>query len=133
MICYQNGLFLLSGLCLVITGALVAFLWFNIRPAAFYMGDVGSLSLGACLAVIAMMTDTLLVLLVIGAIYYFELFSSTIQLISKRLRNGKKIFRIAPFHHHLEALGWSEETVVMRFWLVGIVLSVVGLVIASLI
>lgn len=91
------------------------------------MGDVGSLSLGATLAVIAFMTDTLLVLLIAGGIFVFETLSVILQLLSKRLRNGKKIFRIAPFHHHLEAIGWKEETIVMRLWLIGMVLAVTAL------
>lgn len=122
-ISYQHGLFLLSTLCMVISGALVSFLWFNIKPAKFYMGDLGSLSLGATLAVIAMMTNTLFVLLITGSIFFFETISVILQLGSKKLRNGKKIFRIAPFHHHLEAIGWSEETIVFRFWLIGIILA----------
>lgn len=75
------------------------------------------------------MTDTLLVLLIISGIYVLEILSVIIQITSKKLRDGKKVFRIAPFHHHLEALGWSEETVVMRFWLIGMVLSAVGLIV----
>lgn len=89
------------------------------------MGDVGSLSLGATLAVIAFMTDTLLVLIIVGGIFVFETLSVILQLLSKRFRNGKKIFRIAPYHHHLEAVGWKEETIVMRFWLIGMILAVV--------
>lgn len=79
-----------------------------------------------------MMTDTLVVLLIISLVYVLELFSVILQITSKRLRNGKKIFRIAPFHHHLEAIGWSEETVVMRFWLIGMVLSSIGLVVSMI-
>ena len=86
------------------------------------MGDTGSLSLGATLAVIAMMTDTLAVLFVTTGIFWMELLSVVIQLVSKRFRNGKKVFRIAPFHHHLEAIGWTEETIVMKFWIISIVL-----------
>ncbi len=129
-ICYSKGLFILSALCLLIVGGLIAFLWFNIKPAKFYMGDIGSLALGANLAIMALMTDTLLTLLIISGVYVLEIVSVIIQITSKKLRNGKKVFRIAPFHHHLEALGWAEETVVMRFWLVGMVLSAVGLVVA---
>jgi phospho-N-acetylmuramoyl-pentapeptide-transferase len=77
----------------------------------------------------ALMTDTLLTLLIISGVYVLEIVSVIIQITSKKLRNGKKIFRIAPFHHHLEALGWAEETVVMRFWLIGMVLSAVGLIV----
>lgn len=88
------------------------------------MGDLGSLSLGATLAIMAMMTDTLIVLLITSAIFWLEMFSVIIQLLSKKFRNGKKVFRIAPFHHHLEAIGWSEENIVMRFWLIGMILAV---------
>ena len=92
------------------------------------MGDVGSLSLGATLAVIAMMTDTLAPFIVMSGIFIFETLSVILQLASKKFRNGKKVFRVAPFHHHLEAIGWQESTIVMRFWLVGMVLSVAGIV-----
>jgi phospho-N-acetylmuramoyl-pentapeptide-transferase len=132
-ISYDRGLTILSALCIIIAGALIAFLWWNIKPAKFYMGDTGSLSLGAMLAVIAMMTDTLIVLFISGALFWMELLSVVIQLLSKRLRNGKKIFRIAPFHHHLEAIGWTEETIVMKFWLIGIVLVAIGGVVSQII
>ncbi len=129
-ITYSQGLFILSAICMLIVGALIAFLWFNIKPAQFYMGDVGSLALWANLGIMAMMTDTLAVLVIISWIYILEICSVIIQLTSKKLRNGKKVFRIAPFHHHLEAIGWSEETVVMRFWLVGMILSSIGLIVS---
>ncbi|MDD5197583.1 MAG: phospho-N-acetylmuramoyl-pentapeptide-transferase [Candidatus Gracilibacteria bacterium] len=129
-ITYNQGLMILSAICMLIVGALIAFLWFNIKPASFYMGDIGSLALGANLGIMAMMTDTLAVLIIISGIYILEICSVIIQLTSKKLRNGKKIFRIAPFHHHLEAIGWSEETVVMRFWLVGMILSSIGLIVS---
>lgn len=125
-ITYSMWLFILSAFCLIIAGALMAFLWFNIHPAKVFMWDVGSLSLGATLAVIAMMTDTLLGFVVMSAIFIFETISVIIQMLSKRFRNGKKVFRIAPFHHHLEAIGWKEETIVMRLWLIGMVLAVAG-------
>ncbi len=132
-ICYAQDLYILSALCLIISGSLIGFLWFNIKPAAFYMGDIWSLSLWATLAIMAMMTNTLAVLLITSAIFWLELFSVIIQMLSKKFRNGKKIFRIAPFHHHLEAIGWSEETIVMRFWLIGIILCTVGWVVSQLI
>lgn len=122
-------MFILSAFCLIIAGALLAFLWFNIHPAQIFMGDVGSLSLGATLAVIAMMTDTLFAFIVMSSIFILETLSVIIQLTSKKLRNGKKIFRVAPFHHHLEAIGWQESTIVMRLWLIGIVLAVIGVMI----
>ncbi len=132
-ICYDHDLKILAALCFIIVWALISFLWFNIKPAAFYMGDLGALSLGATLAIIAMMTNTLLVLMVSWAIFWLELLSVIVQLLSKRFRNGKKVFRIAPFHHHLEAVGLCEENIVMRFWIIGMILAVLGGVISRLI
>lgn len=132
IICYNQKLLILSALCMIIVGALIAFLWFNIKPAKFYMWDVWALALWANLWIIAMMTDTLIVLLIISGIYVLEILSVIIQITSKKLRNGKKIFRIAPFHHHLEAIGRKEESVVMRFWLIGMILSSIGLIVSFL-
>lgn len=123
-ITYDQGLYLLSALCVSIIWALIAFLWFNVKPAKFYMWDMWSLSLGAALWIIAMITNTIFVLLIIWAIFIFETLSVIIQLSSKKLRNWKKIFKIAPFHHHLEAIGWAEETVVFRLWLIGIIFAI---------
>ncbi len=94
------------------------------------MGDTGSLALGATLAVIAMMTDTLLAFVVMSAIFIAETLSVIIQMASKRLRGGKKVWRIAPYHHHLEAIGWEEETIVMRLWLVGMICAIAGTILA---
>lgn len=127
-ITYDQGLFLLSTLCVSICGALIAFLWFNIKPAKFYMGDVWSLALWANLWLMALLTNTIAILVIVGLIFILETLSVIIQITSKKLRNGKKVFIIAPFHHHLEASGWSEETVVFRLWLVGIILSVVAVI-----
>ncbi len=132
-ICYDKNLSILAALCLIICGALIGFLWWNIKPAKFIMGDLGSLSLWATLAIMAMMTDTLIVLLITSALFWLELVSVIIQLLSKKYRNGKKVFRIAPFHHHLEAIGWDEETIVMKFWLIGIILTVIWWVVSQLI
>lgn len=131
-ITYDQGLYLLCTVCVTIIWALVAFLWYNVKPAKFYMWDVWSLALWANLWIMAMLTNTIPVLMIVGAIFIFETLSVIIQLTSKKLRNGKKIFRIAPFHHHLEAIGWSEETVVFRLWLVWIVLSAVWLIVYKL-
>lgn len=131
-ITYDQWLYLLSTLCVTIIGALLAFLWYNIKPASFYMGDVGSLALGANLWIMAMITNTMFVLIIISSIFIFETLSVILQLTSKKLRNGKKIFRIAPFHHHLEAIGWKEETVVFRLWLLGVVLSAIWVIIYKL-
>jgi phospho-N-acetylmuramoyl-pentapeptide-transferase len=126
-ITYDRELYLLSALCMVIAAALAAFLWFNIKPAQFYLGDVGALGLGGCLAVMALMTDTLGVLVIISGVYIWEILSVIIQGLSKKIRH-KKVFLIAPYHHHLEAKGMAEETIVMRFWLIGALLSALGLV-----
>lgn len=128
-ITYDQWLFLLSTLCIVIIWALLAFLWYNVKPAKIYMWDVWSLALGANLWIMAMLTNTVFIFIIISAIFIFETLSVVIQLTSKKFRNGKKIFRIAPFHHHLEAIWWSEENVVFRLWLVGIVLSAFWIII----
>ena len=127
-ITFDQWLFLLSTLCVSICGALIAFLWFNIKPAKFYMGDVWSLALWANLWLMALLTNTLAILCIVWLIFILETISVIIQISSKKLRNGKKVFKIAPFHHHLEACGWSEETVVFRLWLVGLILSVVAVI-----
>ncbi len=123
-ITFDQWMYLLSTLCISIVWALLAFLWFNVKPAKFYMWDVWSLALWANLWIIAMITNTVFILIIVGAIFIFETLSVIIQLTSKKFRNGKKVFLVAPFHHHLEALGWSEENVVFRLWLVGIISSV---------
>ena len=127
-ITFDQWLFLLSTLCVSICGALIAFLWFNIKPAKFYMWDVGSLALWANLWLMALLTNTIAILCIVGLIFILETLSVIIQIASKKLRNGKKVFKIAPFHHHLEACDWSEETVVFRLWLVGLILSVVAII-----
>jgi phospho-N-acetylmuramoyl-pentapeptide-transferase len=127
-ITFDQWLFLLSTLCISIVWALIAFLWFNVKPAKFYMWDVWSLSLGATLWILAMITNTLFVLLIIWTIFILNTLSVIIQLTSKKLRNWKKIFRIAPFHHHLEAIWWAEETVVFRLRLIWIITSVVWII-----
>lgn len=130
VIAFSQGMLLLSTYCGVIVGALTAFLWFNINPAQFFMGDLGSLSLGCNLGVIAMLTDSLAPLILVSVIYIIETLSVIIQLTSKRLRNGKKVFLIAPIHHHFEKVGWPETMIVMRFWIIGAVGCVFGLVLA---
>ncbi len=129
-ITYFQGMFILSAFCLIIVGVLLGFLWYNIHPAQIFMGDTWSLALGATLAVIAMMTDTIFAFIIMSSIFIGETLSVIIQMASKKLRNGKKVFRIAPFHHHLEAIGWDEETIVMRFWLLGMILAIAWTVIA---
>jgi phospho-N-acetylmuramoyl-pentapeptide-transferase len=112
-----------------IIGALLAFLWFNIYPAKFFMGDTGSMSLGITIGVISMLTNTTLILPFFAIILVIESLSVIIQVISKKCRHGKKVFRSAPIHHHFEALGWPESQVTMRFWIISAVFCALGLVI----
>lgn len=129
LISYLSGLFVLAAFCGVIVGALAAFLWHNVPPALFYMGDTGSLALGGTLAVMAFMVNQVLVLPLIGFIFLVEMLSVIIQLTSKRLRNGKKVFISAPFHHHLEALNWGESKVTMRLWIIGVFTAFLGILV----
>lgn len=117
-----------AGFCMSIVGALLSYTWFNIYPARFFMGDVGSFALGTALGVVAMLTDTVALLPVIGVVFVAEAGSVILQITSKKLRNGKKIFRISPVHHHFEAIGWPETKVTMRFWVIGQVAGILGLV-----
>jgi len=124
-----EGRFGVAGFCLAIVGGLLSYTWFNIFPARFCMGDIGSFALGTALGVVAMITDTVLLLPIIGLVFVAEAGSSALQILSKKLRHGKKIFRIAPVHHHFEAIGWPETKVTMRFWILGQVAAVLGLII----
>ena len=113
----------------VILGALLAFLWFNIPPARFYMGESGILGLTTSLTVIAFLTDSALALPIIGFILMAEVASDIIQFASKKFR-GKKVFLIAPIHHHFEAIGWPPHKVTMRFWVIGVVTAIIGMAVA---
>lgn len=124
-----QGQVILSGFCFTVVGALLSYLWFNIYPARFFMGDVGSFAFGTSLGVVAMLTNTLFLLPVIGIIFVIEAGSSLIQIASKKLFH-RKIFMSAPIHHHLEAKGWPETKVTMRFWVVACVAGCVGLLMA---
>jgi len=116
----------LAILCAGIMGAGLAFLWFNAPPAAVFMGDTGSLALGGALGAIAVASHHELVLLIIGGLFVMETASVIIQVFWFK-RTGRRIFRMAPIHHHFEQLGWKESTVVIRFWIIAIVLAVLGL------
>lgn len=118
----------LSGFCMTVVGALLSYTWFNIYPARFFMGDVGSFALGTALGVVAMLTDTVVLLPIIGAVFVIEAGSVAIQLTSKKLRDGKKIFLSTPIHHTFEAIGWPETKVTMRFWVLGEVAAFIGLI-----
>jgi len=129
LIAALEGRFGVAGFCLTIVGTLLSYTWFNIYPARFFMGDVGSFALGTALGVVAMITDTVLLLPLIGLVFVVEAGSSAIQILSKKLRHGKKVFKIAPIHHHFEASGWPETKVTMRFWIIGQVCAVLGLIV----
>jgi phospho-N-acetylmuramoyl-pentapeptide-transferase len=116
----------LTVLLLAIVGAGLAFLWFNAPPAAVFMGDTGSLALGGALGAIAVASHHEIVLLIVGGLFVMETASVMIQVFWFK-RTGRRIFRMAPIHHHFEQLGWSESTVVIRFWIVSIVLALLGL------
>ena len=112
----------------VLCGALLAFLWFNIYPARFFMGDTGAMSLGTTLGVVAILTNTALLLPIIGFLFVIESLSVLIQLLSRKFFN-RKMFLSSPIHHHFEALGWGEPKIVMRFWMIGAVVAVIGIII----
>ena len=126
-ISFAQGRYDLATFCGVIVGALLAFLWFNINPARFFMGDTGSMSLGVTLGIIAMLTNAALLLPIIGFIFVLETASVIIQQTSKKLFK-KKVFISSPLHHHLEALGWPEPKIVMRFWVIAAVTAIIGLI-----
>lgn len=128
VIAFVQGKYELAIFCGAIIGALLAFLWFNIYPARFFMGDTGNMSLGVTLGVIAMLTNSVAVLPLIGFVFVLESTSVIIQIISKKLR-GKKVFLSSPLHHHFEAIGWPETKVTMRFWIIGAIMAILGLVI----
>lgn len=127
-IALSQGRVELATFCGVIAGSLFAFLWFNIPPARFFMGDTGSMSLGVVLGVTAMLTNTPFLLLPIGIIFVIESGSVIIQLLSKHFRK-KKVFLSTPVHHHFEARGWPETKVTMRFWMISAIGTIVGLII----
>jgi phospho-N-acetylmuramoyl-pentapeptide-transferase len=129
MIAFATGRYDLAAFCGVIVGALTAFLWFNINPARFIMGDTGSISLGVTLAIVALYTNTAFILPFLGFIFVVEALSTIIQIFSKKFRKGKKVFLSSPIHHHFEVYGWSEPKIVMRFWLISGIVAAIGLII----
>ncbi|MBN2198066.1 hypothetical protein JW698_02685 [Candidatus Wolfebacteria bacterium] len=127
IIAYTKGLYDLTVLIAIIIGALITYLWFNIYPAKFYMGETGIMGLTVTLAVIAFLTNSVLFLPIIAFVLVIESGSVILQLLSKKFR-GKKIFLASPIHHHLEALGWPETKITMRFWLISVLVSGLGLI-----
>lgn len=128
VIAFTQGKYDLATFIGVIVGALLAFLWFNIYPARFFMGDTGSMSLGITLGVLVMLTNTALLLPFFGFILLVEALSVIIQVLSKKIRH-KKVFLSSPIHHHFEALGWPETKITMRFWIISAIMSTLGLII----
>jgi len=126
-----NGQIDLAAFCAVVAGAILAFLWFNIPPARFYMGETGMLGLCCALTVVAFLTDSILVLPIIGFLLVIESGSVILQLLSKKFCQ-KKVFLAAPIHHHFEAKGWPHYKITMRFWVIGIVMAIIGVAIRLL-
>jgi phospho-N-acetylmuramoyl-pentapeptide-transferase len=123
---YVPGTAELAILCGALVGGAMGFLWFNAPPAMIFMGDTGSLAMGGVLGAMAIMVKHELVLIIIGGLFVIETLSVIIQVLSFKL-TGKRVFRMAPLHHHFEKLGWSEPTVVIRFWIIAVVLALIGL------
>ncbi|MBU1033191.1 MAG: phospho-N-acetylmuramoyl-pentapeptide-transferase [Patescibacteria group bacterium] len=130
VIAFSQGKIDLAVFCAAIVGALLAFVWHNITPAAFFMGDTGAMAMGTVLGVVAMLTNQPLLLFIIGLPFVIESGSVLLQVTSKKLRGGKKIFKSSPLHHHFEAIGWGEPKIVMRFWVLAFVCAAVGTAIA---
>jgi len=124
---YVEGSGELIILCSSLVGAGIGFLWFNAPPASVFMGDTGSLSTGAALGIISVITKHEIVLAIVGGLFVLEAVSVIVQVLSFQL-TGKRIFKMAPLHHHFEKKGWSESTVVVRFWIIAVILGLIGLV-----
>lgn len=120
----------LARFCFTLVGAIFGFLWFNVHPAQLFMGDTGSLALGAALGVVALMTGQWLLLPIIAIIPVAEALSDVLQIVYFRRTKGKRLFRMAPLHHHFELGGWSETQVVQRFWLIGLLFAMLGVALA---
>lgn len=129
LLAFLSGKIVLAAFCTLTVGAIAAFLWHNVPPALFFMGDTGSLALGGMLGVIALMTDNILVLPLVGFVFVIEMLSVIIQLTSKKFRGGKKVFKAAPIHHHFEALDWGESKVTMRLWIIGSFFAFLGILV----
>ncbi len=129
IIALLQGHYGMGGFAFTVVGALISYLWFNVYPARFFMGDVGSFALGTSLGVISMLTDAFLLLPIIGLLLVVIAGSSLIQIFAKKFF-GKKIFISAPIHHHLEAKGWPETKITMRFWMISLIMTVLGVLLA---
>lgn len=129
-ISFFHGQIDLAAFCAVVTGGILAFLWFNIPPARFYMGETGMMGLTVTLAVLSFLTNTVFLLPIIALPLFATSLSDIIQMTSRKFRNGKKVFLFAPLHHHFEALGWPKYKVVMRYWIVGVMAAIIGVILS---
>lgn len=130
VIAFLQGQIWLVAFVFTVVGAVLAFLWYNAYPAELFMGDTGSLALGATLAVVALMTGQWLLLPIVGLVFVAETLSVILQVLYFKLTGGKRLFKMSPLHHHFELLGWSETHVTQRFWLVGILSAMLGIALA---
>jgi phospho-N-acetylmuramoyl-pentapeptide-transferase len=130
IIAFAQGQGSIGALCLLTIGAVGGFLWYNIHPARLFMGDAGSLALGSLLGGLAMATGQIVVLLPIGVVFMAETLSVILQVAYFKRTGGKRIFKMAPLHHHFEQVGWQETQIVQRFWLVGLAGALIGLALA---
>lgn len=130
IIAFANNQIDIATLCAVIGGGILAFLWFNIPPARFYMGETGMLALTVALSIIVFLTNSVLVLLIIGLPLVVTSLSVVIQIVGYKYFGGKRVFKVAPLHHHFEAIGWSREKIVMRYWVISVVCAISGVIVA---
>lgn len=126
VITYFRNQYDLAALAVIILSSILVFLWYNIMPAKFYMGETGMLALTTLITIYAFFTDTVLLLPILVFPLFITSLSVVIQLLSKKIRKGKKVFIVAPLHHHFESLGWGRPKVVMRFWIIGFITSIIG-------
>jgi len=129
-IAYANNQIDLAAFSGVVTGAILAFLWFNIPPARFYMGETGIMGLTITLATLAFLTDSVFILPIVALPLVLTSLSVILQMFSKKLRGGKRLFRLAPLHHHFEAIGWPSSKITMRFWVFSVVFAIIGVILA---
>ncbi len=130
IIAFANGQIDLAAYAAVVTGGLLAFLWFNIPPARFFLSETGTMALTGSIVIVAFLTKAVVPLLIIGFLLIATSASSILQILSKKYRGGKKVFIVAPLHNHFQAKGWSGAKVTMRYWVLGMMLSVVGVILA---
>lgn len=130
IIAFLQGQVQVVTFCFTMVGALLGFLWYNSHPADVFMGDTGSLALGAALATAAFMTGQWLLLPLVGIVFVIEALSVVIQVVYFKMTNGKRVFRMTPIHHHFELIGWSEPQITLRFWLVGMMAGLLGVALA---